>query len=172
MKKTKPIVVRETETVKNSFMETCKARGDIPSELLRGFIREYLSDVKAPAVFSSDESRSEIMTTRVKPQELDKIKEILNAENKTRSSFLLGLIRARLNKFPHFNTDEINQLRDSNRQLLAIGRNLNQIVAAINAGRVKDAKLTERYCNDIIARIDSQRKAIDKLIKFNLERDV
>jgi hypothetical protein len=131
-----------------------------------------LNDSETPISTLTDESRSEIMTTRVKPQELEKIKEILKAENKTRSSFLLGLIRARLNKFPHFNTDELNQLRDANRQLLAIGRNLNQIVAAINAGRIKDSKLSERYCNDINARIDSQRKAIDKLIKFNLERDI
>ncbi len=50
------------------------------------------------------------------------------------TQWTLALIRARLTDQPQFGADEIAELRESNHQLLAIGRNLNQIAHGMNLG--------------------------------------
>jgi hypothetical protein len=49
--------------------------------------------------------------------------------------WIIALVRARLTDKPQFGTREIETLGESNRQLLAIGRNLNQIAHALNVSR-------------------------------------
>jgi hypothetical protein len=49
--------------------------------------------------------------------------------------WIIALRRARLTDEPQFGAKEVEALGESNRQLLAIGRNLNQIAHALNASR-------------------------------------
>lgn len=70
------------------------------------------------------------------------------------TAWAVALIRARLTDEAQFGTREINILGESNHQLLAIGRNLNQIAHALNASRGKstvdyDAELVENLADAV-----------------------
>ena len=41
-----PIQVMLTDKMRNEFRETAKEKGDIPSDLLRGFIESYIDENK------------------------------------------------------------------------------------------------------------------------------
>ena len=56
------------------------------------------------------------------------------------TSWAIALIRARLTGQAQFGTREIDILGESNHQLLAIGRNLNQIAHALNASKRESVK--------------------------------
>jgi len=70
------------------------------------------------------------------------------------TAWAIALIRANLTEQPQFGTQEISVLGESNRQLLSIGRNLNQIAYALNATRGKavdryDAELVEALAREV-----------------------
>jgi len=70
------------------------------------------------------------------------------------TAWAIALIRARLTDEAQFGTREIEILGESNHQLLAIGRNLNQIAHALNASRGKsveqyDAELVESLADAV-----------------------
>jgi hypothetical protein len=68
----------------------------------------------------------------------------------TSNLWIAALVRANLTEKPQFGKREIEALGESNHQLLAIGRNLNQIARALNAQRGNttqyDAELVEELC--------------------------
>lgn len=53
------------------------------------------------------------------------------------TAWTIALIRAKLTGAPQFGTQEIETLGESNRQLLLIGRNLNQVAHALNSTKGK-----------------------------------
>jgi hypothetical protein len=68
--------------------------------------------------------------------------------------WIVALVRARLTDEPQFGTREIETLSESNRQLLAIGRNLNQIAHSLNASRGNstvqfDAEIVENLAKGV-----------------------
>ena len=69
------------------------------------------------------------------------------------NKWVVALIRARLTGEPQFGNQEIEVLRESNHQLLAVGRNLNQIAHAMNASRGAsgeyDAELARKLATSI-----------------------
>jgi hypothetical protein len=70
------------------------------------------------------------------------------------TTWAVALIRATLTGQPQFGTQEIDILGESNRQLLLIGRNLNQVAHALNCTRGKsvdtyDAELVEALAKGV-----------------------
>lgn len=70
------------------------------------------------------------------------------------TAWTVALIRARLTNQPQFGAREIELLGESNHQLLAIGRNLNQIAHALNAAKGKssgayDSQLVEELADAV-----------------------
>ena len=70
------------------------------------------------------------------------------------TAWVVALIRANLTGQSQFGTQEIDILEESNRQLLLIGRNLNQVAHALNSTRGKsvdryDAEFVEAIARDV-----------------------
>lgn len=70
------------------------------------------------------------------------------------TAWVIALIRARLTSQPQFGSREVELLGESNHQLLAIGRNLNQIAHALNAAKGKsinayDVELVEELADAV-----------------------
>lgn len=80
--------------------------------------------------------------------------------------YLRNLIAANLTNEPIINEQEILELRAANRQLVSIGRNLNQIAKAMN--QAVDLKVRDRVNYDHIvelqAGIEKQKAAIHKIV--------
>lgn len=75
------------------------------------------------------------------------------------SAWTIALVRARLTDEPQFGTREIDILGESNHQLLAIGRNLNQIAHALNAARGQSVNAHD------IELIDELAKAVKRHVR-------
>ncbi len=172
MAKTKQLQARAPEALKDAFARAAAKLNKTESTLLLELVSEFLDNAgKLPQKAKRPPLRSGVIATRINKDEARALSQVLKAEDKNRSEFLLGLIRARLNKKPHFSVTELNNLREANRQLLAIGRNLNQMVKAIHAGTADSKHFSARYANDLKKYIARQAKAISALIKRNKERD-
>lgn len=116
--------------------------------------------------------KSVMVRTRLSAEEKAKFDEIKFAENVSESFLLLRQVRILITQEPHFSKSELDELRNSNRQLTAIGRNLNRVVQQINTGVITDSKLSERYIEQILVRIDSVHAAVLALASKTIKRTV
>jgi hypothetical protein len=77
-------------------------------------------------------------------------------------------IRASLTNEPQFSMKEIEVLGESNYQLLAIGRNLNQIAKVMNEGRQDSVTIME--IEQLREYIDTHTEKVSGAIRASLER--
>jgi len=177
MLKNKKLIIRVDETTKNAFEEAVVSCGKSSvSSLLLELVGNFLKDKNT--VTGSDEKpsrevRSRVVGTRINEKEAEALESILLQENKTAAEFLLCLIRSRINKAPHLGQSEMLQLRESNKQLLAIGRNVNQVVKAIHGTENKnELTISDHLLKDVKTHVDDLAKSISRLIEKNKQRDI
>lgn len=91
---------------------------------------------------------------------------------KNRNSLLLKLIREEINKAPELNEDQTQELREANKHLLGIGRNLNQIARKLNTEEISNNPITPKYVKSLVDYITNQRMAIMQMVTFYENRDV
>ncbi len=113
---------------------------------------------------------SVIVKTRLSPEEKARFDKINIAENVSESFLLLRQVRILITKEPHFSKNEIAELRNSNQQLTAIGRNLNQVVQQINAGLITDSRLSQKYIEQLMEHIDTVGASVRQLIAKTIQR--
>ncbi|KQR13847.1 mobilization protein [Xanthomonas sp. Leaf148] len=82
--------------------------------------------------------------------------------------WVIDAVRAGLTGEPQFGTKEVDVLGESNYQLLAWGRSLNQIARRLNEGR--KANLTIEQIRIIADRIDAHTKKVSEAIRASQER--
>lgn len=83
-------------------------------------------------------SKADRLEIQLKPSEREAINARAAADGfDNANAWVVALVRARLTNEPQFGSREIDLLGESNHQLLAIGRNLNQIAHALNATKGK-----------------------------------
>jgi len=161
--------------LKTPWVEYCTSVGKKPGAALREAIEKQLSGLeadKARTVFKPVEEiqheakkRFEIMLTNSEREALAiRAKE----ENTSGRQFVIDALRAALTYEPQLSMKEIEILGESNFQLLAVGRNLNQIARRLNEGKYEPVT---------IERIEELRKIIDihvqkasDSIRANIER--
>lgn len=130
--------------LKLSWIDCCKALGKKPGAVLKEAIEQQLEKVKkhpTPKIFQQTKEtpdnepkiRFEILMT---PSEKAAVLERANLERCSQRRWIIDAIRAGLTHEPQFNMAEIEALGESNYQLLAIGRNLNQIAKRLNEGHL------------------------------------
>ena len=91
-----------------------------------------------------------------------------NLERCSTRRWIIDAIRAGLTHEPQFGMAEIDALGESNYQLLAIGRNLNQVAKAMNEGR-RDS-VTIESIELLRATIQAHTKKVSDAIRASLER--
>ena len=108
----------------------CATQNINPRSALRDLVRSHLSDGQAPQV-PARKARlggpKKPFLLRVTPDELSAIDAKAEAFGTTRTGYLLHVIHAALEGINVVPFEVINELAEANRQLAAIGRNLNQI---------------------------------------------
>jgi len=82
--------------------------------------------------------------------------------------WLVDLIRRALTNEPQFSTKELEKLGESNYQLLAIGRNLNQIAKKLNEGQI--APLTVSDIGRLRKEIDKHTEIVNAAMRASVER--
>jgi hypothetical protein len=83
-------------------------------------------------------------------------------------TWVVNVVRATLTRQPQVGMRELETLGESNYQLLAIGRNLNQIAKRLNEGAPE--QLTLREIRELKQQIDAHTGAVARAIRASVER--
>jgi hypothetical protein len=119
------------------WLAYCKAHSITPSEAFRQIVAKLTGGGDAPSepvateAPTAKKARCEIRLTR---SELTRAEAIARSEGFSLTRWIVALINARLDKQPQLGQRELEVLARSNLQMMAIGRNLNQLARAANNG--------------------------------------
>ncbi len=176
MSKTAYLKCRVSDPFKRLFQRAAQAHGfDSESALLVQLAEYAVQQVgELPEEQPKEvETRGRWVGVRITDREAKALAKIVERENfKNPSELLLSMIRQRLTKQPHLNGAEVDQLEEAKFQLQAIGRNLNQMVRAINDGKADSARFSERYATEILERINAVKREINRLVEQSTARNL
>lgn len=165
------VVTRLQDDEKTAWQNFCRDRSISESDMLRMMIKK-ISDGEPPEKSSTqDEKKSEKITIRITGK--DKFRIIKRAKKEgypSRTSWVTSLVLAALHREPVLTQDEITALRESNRQLAAIGRNLNQLVRALNSDARATNRITRAEIKDLADQIEEHKANVATLLNQNLNR--
>lgn len=161
--------------LKTPWIEYCSSVGKKPGAALREAIEKQLAGLqtdKARTVFTQVEETSrepkkrfEILLTVSEREALE-----IRAQEAGSSvrQFIVDAVRATLTYEPQYSMKEIEALGESNYQLLAIGRNLNQIARRLNDGKYEP--VTVERIEELSQFLRQHAKKVSDSIGANIER--
>jgi hypothetical protein len=147
-----PVLKTLVETgTKARFRSIAKARGLSESELLRAAVLTVTGEdtgTKQPIEPDAEKADTARMTVRMPRFLMDGTRARAKGKGMAPSRWVAALVQSNLTRQPVTCDEELAGLLASNRELAAIGRNLNQIARALNEAfyeteRVKLEKLAE-----------------------------
>lgn len=168
--------VRLGADLKARWEAYCVTLGTAPSSAIKAAIEQQLEKAgKLPqpktyqqtreAPVGEPKVRFEILMTK---SEKAAVAERAEVERCSMRRWIIDAIRTGLTQQPQFGMAEVDALGESNYQLLAIGRNLNQIARAINEGRCDSIALSS--IEQLRKVIDSHTDKVSGAIRASLER--
>lgn len=162
--------------LKARWVDYCAGLGKTPGAALKEAIEQQLAKVEKslpPKTYQQTHAapdgepkvRFEILMTQ---SEKAAVLERSNLERCSQRRWIIDAIRTGLTHEPQFGMKEIEALGESNYQLLAIGRNLNQVAKAMNDGP-RDSVTTESI-EQLRKIIDMHTEKVSNAIRASLER--
>jgi hypothetical protein len=154
---------------KERFRHAAKARGLSESELLRAVIMAVTGEDDGTDQQPIEPDAEKADTARLTVRMPRFLMEAAAARGKIKgmapSRWIAALVQSHLTRLPVMTDDELAGLMVSNRELAAVGRNINQIARALNEAfheteRVKIERLAQ--LNDAIVK---QRDAVRALVR-------
>jgi len=128
MAKSYRIERRVTKEQKEAWQAFCQAQGVSESDMLGLMFEKVTAGNVAIDHRGLKETKTDQIKIRLNTRDMKRITERAKAEGFTsRTAWLTAVAMANLNREPVLTESEIQALRTSNRELAAIGRNLNQI---------------------------------------------
>ena len=173
-KKSPILSVRLGPDLKERWEAYCERLGRAPSSAIKEAIEQQLKAadaLPAPKAYRQTEKlrepkeRFEILLTI---SEKAAVKERARIERCSMRHWIVDAIRTGLTHEPQFGMSEIDALGESNYQLLALGRNLNQIARRLNEGSPEP--FTLEHIEALRRLIDKQTEVVSNAIRADLER--
>lgn len=160
----------EPET-KIRFQAIAKARGLSESELLRALVLAFDQEGEVldmqPVKPELDKLDQERITVRM-PRFL---MEAVNARGRLKgmapSRFITAMIQSNLTKQPVMTGEELNALQATNRELVAIGRNLNQVAKSLNQAFHETERVRLDYLKELKQAINKNINEIRNLVRVS-----
>lgn len=162
--------------LKQPWLAWCAKQKTQPSDALRQVLAKIIHgsipvSVPRGAVVKD---RPEKPTVRVEihltESEHSTLKPLARAQGFTVTKWIIALIRARLVGHPQFGHSELEVLARSNLQLLAIGRNLNQLAKALNTSPHDRSAFRVDLITELSSRIQTHTTTVSSVMRGNLER--
>lgn len=145
--------------LKNEAEKSNKSESDLLNEILESRYEQMLIEANAL-------EKTTYKTFRLKPSFLKNVAEAAKKNNMRTTKFVVAVLTAKIsNDEFFFNEQEAKYLGDSNSQLLAIGRNLNQMAKTMNQN------IYEAYDRQFIIALNEQIKTHVKQVFTLLERN-
>lgn len=161
-------------SIKEPWADYCETLGKKPGAAIKEAIEQQLSKAQAnpqPKTYRQTETvkepkeRLEILLTI---SEKAAVKERAKIERCSMRRWIVDAIRTGLTHEPQFGMAEIDALGESNYQLLALGRNLNQIARRLNEGHYEP--ITVQRIVALSRLIDKHTDVVSDAIRASLER--
>lgn len=155
----------------------CRAHQTTPSVVIRRAVGDVLAGrvpgneaVPVAELLTPEAEKTDRLVLRLTVSERERISEIARAAGfKTDQRWIVAVLRSYLTKEPHFSDNEMSVLADSNFQLAAIGRNLNQIAKRLNSEPDVSGYRVD-VIEDISQRIRRHTEFVSSLLQMNVER--
>ncbi|TKB23511.1 MobC family plasmid mobilization relaxosome protein [Desulfopila sp. IMCC35006] len=159
------------EETKAKVVKTTKSLGLSESEFLRVIISEIIESDKE-SEHKISEKTDEILTTtlaritvRMPTFVIQKAKKRAEKKKMALSRWIAALVQSNLLRQPVHNEREILILQASNRELAAIGRNINQIAKTLNESFYKTEAVRIDMLAELTKAIEKNKTSIDSLIR-------
>ena len=173
------LIARVTPGLKAAFERYASARDQAVPAMLKAIVQHVVTSAQIKVGELTPpkppELRSERVTVRFSKSEVEAVKPMAEAFGGVRE-WIVGIVRARIApNVPQFTMREVQALYESNRELWAIGRNINQIAHAVNldmkqAGRLQGSAALVRELESVKANIDSHTERVMALCNESLNR--
>lgn len=168
--------VRLGADLKRRWRAYCQSIKKEPSTAIKEGIEHQLTKVDgtpAAKVYRQvEEARSEEKKKRFEilltPSERAALIERAAHDGSSPRRWIVAAVRARLTKEPQFGMREIDALGESNYQLLAIGRNLNQIAKRLNEGGKGGSTIDA--IEELRSTIRAHTDQVNRAMRASLER--
>jgi hypothetical protein len=160
---------------KNRWIDYCKGHSEKPGVAIKRIICSLMSgeekstSAASAIVGKADRSRNRV-EVRLAYSEYKALNKLSERDGLTINQYLVQLARHHILKNPQFNISEIETFRESNVQLMGLGRNLNQIARALNAEDPDEHRPTVKDIKALSEKIYQHTYMVSNLIRANLER--
>lgn len=164
-------------SIKRSFANLCAAQNKSESALLGQIVLQVLKMNPAPEA-TQKELRGDNLNFRFPLKAKLRLQERAAKRHLTISEYCVSLLLSHLTQTPIFTDTEFAQVREANRQLAALGRNVNQLTKALNAiaaaGSQSDLgididSLRQFSAADLRTQVQECRAAVLKLSESNVK---
>ena len=157
------LIARVSPGFKDALARYASSLEQSPPVALKAIVKQVVASAKISAedyvIPKRPELRSNRYAVRFSTEELRKL-EPLAADFGGVRQWLVALARSRIAPgVPHFTPAALQSLYESNRELGAIGRNVNQIAHAVNLDLKQAGHL--RGSADLLARLEGLKRSID-----------
>lgn len=170
-KRNKTIGTRATETEYNGFNQLAASGGyDRPSEFLRLILSKVLPGVIEAGDQQGKERKHSTTFLRWSENENEEILIRAKREGTNRQGWIRRVVLAALRRKPQPTKDEEKALRESNRELVALGRNINQIAHKLNTS-IREVDLVHaQMLEELAGQIEEHRQIVTDLLNANWRR--
>ena len=163
-------------TLKAPWVAWCAQQQITPSDALRQILTTVLSQTPPgrSVIRTTLPHRAERVTKRMElrltPSEHAALVARANAEGSHPSTWVVAMVRTLLTQQPTLLPPARDALARSNQQLLAIGRNLNQIAKALNSSPRDRTALRAELLTALSTRIQTHTSLVSDVLRRTLER--
>lgn len=163
----------DLQDYKQPWLEYCKARGVTPSEAFRQVVAKLTAATGSAPLFpdavdtATKKIRKEV---RLTTGELHRAEALAKREGFSLNRWIVALINARLEGGPQLGQHELQGLARSNLQMLAIGRNLNQLAKAANYGIPTGRNSHSDLIDELRTIVIEHTMQVARVMSANVER--
>ena len=174
--------VKRTTTVtvdlgelKASWQAWCQDHSITPSQAMRNALRQAMDGKTTHApprirVSSRRERATARMELNLTSSELAALKKMAGHEGYVPTKWVVAMIRTKLTGQPHVGQPELERLTRSNQQLLALGRNLNQIAKVLNTSPQNQTAFRVDLITELSRVIQAHTKKVSDVLRGTVER--
>lgn len=159
--------------LKAKWLAFCATNDTTSSEAMRSVVRKLTGLAPEPAVFKAvheaPDRCKKRLELRLTESEFECVRRLAEGSGNSPNTWIINLVRANLTRTPQLNFNELQTLGKSNSNLLAIGRNLNQIARWMNANMGStppELVYIERLYKHLVAHTEE----VTKIMRSNLDR--
>ncbi|MDW2116336.1 plasmid mobilization relaxosome protein MobC [Vibrio sp. 1731] len=160
-----------TEQEKTAWKQFCDDNGTTESKMIRMMIGKVARGVLESETDFQKQPKTNQVNIRLSTSDQQKLTKKAKLEGyPNRTKWTTAVVLRALHQEPVLSEQEIAALRESNRELAAIGRNLNQIARTLNIEFREGDRLKLEAVEALTARIEQHKDSVATLINKNMNR--